>query len=605
MAMKTLTLPILGLVATLATAQPNFVFFLVDDLGWGDLGCYGSTFHETPNLDRLASQGMRFTNAYSACTVCSPSRAAILTGRYPGRLHLTDWISGHRRSNPKLLIPKWNMRMDHALTTLPEALKESGYRNQFVGKWHLMPIGAPDFKEHFPESHGFHHNLAGREWGQPKGPGKYFSPFGMPNLDDGKKGDFLTDALTVGAVDFIKKSKDKPFLLYFSYYTVHGPIMAKPELVEKYKEKAKTFENSRNERVHPPYAGMIESLDDSVGRVMAALETAGVANNTVVIFTADNGGTSQQSSGGLRGRKALSYEGGTREPAIVKWPGKVAPGSQCDVPVIGTDFYPTMLEMANLPLRPEAHLDGQSLVPLLAGQADSLDRDALCWHYPHYHSTPPYGAIRKGNFKLIEFFEDGSLELYDLAADSAESVNLVDEQPEKAKQLLADLRAWRSSVNAQMPTPNPNYDPALKGKPKKRRASPGKPRSTPLGKISASSSQEGNPPEAGADGQGDSRWAADGGSVPQWWQLEFPEPKALQGVSIHWRNRTWFSYRLEYSMDGKNWALAVDQRGSREERTLSEYAFKAKARFLRVTVDALGSGWVSFTEFEPQFAEKK
>ena len=173
--------------------RPNFVFFLVDDLGWGDLGCYGSTFHETPNLDRLAAEGMKFNHAYSACTVCSPSRAAILTGRYPGRLHLTDWIAGHRRGNPKLLIPKWNMRMEHELTTLPEALKEGGYRTAFVGKWHLMPIGAGDFEEHFPESHGFDLNVGGREWGQPKGPGKYFSPFGMPGLDDGEKGDYLTD----------------------------------------------------------------------------------------------------------------------------------------------------------------------------------------------------------------------------------------------------------------------------------------------------------------------------------------------------------------------------------------------------------------------------
>ncbi|MFT5130447.1 MAG: arylsulfatase A, partial [Rhodothermales bacterium] len=561
----TLYILILCVAAMHSTARPNFVFFLVDDLGWGDLGCYGSTFHETPHLDRLASQGMRFTNAYSACTVCSPSRAAILTGRYPGRLRLTDWIAGHKRSNPKLLIPKWNMRMDHELVTLPEALKEGGYRNQFVGKWHLMPIGAPDFAEHYPENHGFHHNLAGREWGQPKGPGKYFSPFGMPNLDDGKKGDFLTDSLTDGAVDFIQTSKDKPFLLYFSYYTVHGPIMAKPALLEKYKKKAESFENSRNERVHAAYAGMIESLDDSVGRVMAALDTAGVADNTVVIFTADNGGTSAQSSGGLRGAKALSYEGGTREPALVKWPGKIAAGSSSDVPVIGTDFYPTMLAMADLPQRPEAHADGRNLLPILTGDAATLDRDALYWHYPHYHKTPPYGAIRKGNFKLIEFFEEGKLELYDLAADSAESTNLVESHPEKAQQLLADLRAWRQSVDAQMPTPNPNFDPNPKRKPPRRK--PGKALVTPLGKVSASSHQDGNPPENGLDGKPSTRWAADGGSVPQWWQIEFDEPKALRGAQIRWRNKTWFSYTIAHSMDGKKWTVAADQSGSREVRS--------------------------------------
>jgi arylsulfatase A-like enzyme len=594
---------LLGLAATAANSRPNFVFFLVDDLGWGDLGCYGATFHETPNLDRLASQGMRFTNAYSACTVCSPSRAAILTGRYPGRLHLTDWIKGHGRSNPKMLIPQWNMRMDHELITLPEALKDGGYRSQFVGKWHLMPIGAPDFEEHYPEHHGFHHNLAGREWGQPKGPGKYFSPFGMPNLDDGKKGDFLTDRLTDGAIDFIQSAKDEPFLLYFSYYTVHGPIMAKPALLEKYKKKAASFENTRNERVHPAYAGMIESLDESVGRVMAALDSAGVSDNTVVIFTADNGGTSQQSSGGLRGAKALSYEGGTREPALVKWPGKIAPGSTSDAPIIGTDFYPTLLAMADLPQRPKDHADGRNLLPLLTGQSESLDRDALFWHYPHYHRTPPYGAIRKDNFKLIEFFEDGRLELYDLAADSAESTNLLESQPERAQQLLADLRAWRQSVDAQMPTPNPNYAPKLAGKRPKPRGKPSAPAPTTLGKISASSSQTGNPPEAAVDGSQSTRWAADGGSVPQWWQIEFPEPKALNGTRIHWRNHTWFSYTLSHSMDGKNWKVAVDQSGSRELRKLSDHNFEAKARFLRVTVDALGSGWVSFTELQPQFVE--
>lgn len=224
--------------------KPDFVFFLVDDLGWGDIGCYGSKFHETPNLDKLASQGMKFTNAYSACMVCSPSRAAILSGRYPGRLHLTDWIAGHGRKNPKLLIPDWTMKMSHDLTTLPEALKEVGLRTQFIGKWHLMPNCQKDMDEHLPESHGFDHNVAGRELGQPKGPGKYFSPFEMPNLDDGKKGDYLTNKLTDAAVSSIDKTKAEPFLLYFSYYTVHGPIMAKPALLEKYETKAAGFENA-------------------------------------------------------------------------------------------------------------------------------------------------------------------------------------------------------------------------------------------------------------------------------------------------------------------------------------------------------------------------
>ncbi len=444
------------------TERPNFVFFLVDDLGWGDLGCYGSKFHETPNLDRLASEGMRFTNGYSACTVCSPSRAAILTGRYPARLHLTDWIDGHRRENPKLLIPAWKMKIDHELTTLPEALQQAGYRTQFIGKWHLMPIGKPDFQQHTPEFHGFDSNIAGREWGQPKGPGIYFSPFGMPNLDDGEPGDYLTDKLTAAAVEFIETAKEKPFLLYFSYYTVHNPLMAKPELVAKYRSKAKGFDNARDENLNPVYAGMIESLDQSVGRVLAKIDEAGLADNTVIIFTADNGGVSPKSSGGLRGNKGLAYEGGTREPTLVKWPRKVKPGSVCDTPVIGTDFYPTILEMAGLPAQQEAHLDGQSLVPLLTRQADSLGREAIFWHYPHYHNTLPYGAIRRGDLKLIEYFEDGKLELYDLAADPTESRDLSQSEPEAVKELLAALRAWREAVGAQMPTPNPTYDPNAK-----------------------------------------------------------------------------------------------------------------------------------------------
>ncbi len=456
-----LALGVVALFATTAPAadRPNFVFFLVDDFGWGDLGCYGSTFHETPNIDKLAEEGMRFTHAYSACTVCSPSRAAILTGRYPARLHLTDWIAGHGRKNPKLLIPDWTMKIGHDLTTLPEALKDEGYRSEFVGKWHLMPIGQEDFDEHYPEDQGFDTNVAGREWGQPKGPGKYFSPFGMPNLDDGEKGDFLTDKLTDAAVDFIGDAAADPFLLYFSYYTVHTPVMAKPELVAKYQKKAKGFPNPNGEPVNPAYAGMVESLDDSVGRVVAKLKETGLAENTVIIFTADNGGNSPKSSGGLREFKGHGYEGGTRVPLIVRWPGRVAGGTVSDVPAIGMDYFPTMLEMADAPPRPDAHLDGVSLVPVLTGEAGTLARDTLYWHYPHYHRTLPYGAVRQGDWKLMEFFEDGRLELYNLADDRSESSDLAQSEPAKTEALHTALQAWRESVGAQMPTPNPDYDP--------------------------------------------------------------------------------------------------------------------------------------------------
>jgi arylsulfatase A-like enzyme len=457
--LKILLLLLLPLLVHAGERKPNFVFLLVDDLGWGDFGFNGAEFYETPNIDRLASEGMRFNNGYAACTVCSPSRAAILTGRYPARLHLTDWITGHKRPYARLAVPDWNMRMEHERTTLPEALKAGGYDTVFLGKWHLMPIGEADFDQHDPTGHGFDINIGGREWGQPKGKGIYFSPFDMPNLDDGEPGDFLTDALTDAAIDFLDAERNEPFLLYFSYYTLHSPLMAPPELVEKYTEKAKTFENVKNEWLDPRRAGMVEKLDDSVGRILAKLEELGVADHTVVVLTGDNGGDSDKTTAGLKGYKGFSHEGGVREPFVVKWPGKTRAGSECDVPVIGTDFYPTLLEMAGLPLMPEEHADGISLVPLLSGKAQRLSRNKLYWHYPHYHRTQPYGAIRSGNWKLIEFFEDGRLELYDLKADPNETNNLAQQKPEKAQELLMQLRAWRTSVDAQMMTPNPDYDP--------------------------------------------------------------------------------------------------------------------------------------------------
>ncbi|MEJ6729421.1 MAG: sulfatase [Akkermansiaceae bacterium] len=447
-----------------AVEKPNFVFLLVDDIGWADFGCYGAEFNETPNIDRLAKQGMLFENAYAACTVCSPSRAAILSGRYPARLHLTDWIVGHAAKNPKLLIPKWNTRMPHERVLLPEVLKEGGYRTGFFGKWHLMPIGQPDFEKHYPTDHGFDVNVGGREWGQPKGPGKYFSPFNMPNLDDGKKGDFLTDKLTDAALDFMEAGKkEDPFFLYFSYYTVHGPIMAPPNLVKKYQVKAKNLDNTKKEYINPARAGMIEALDNSVGRLMQKLDDLGIADNTVIILTGDNGGNFDATDAGLKAFKGFSHEGGIREPFVVKWPGQTKAGSRSDALVIGTDFYPTLLEMAGLPAKPEEHLDGISITKILDGSATEPKRDQLFWHYPHYHRTKPYGATRHGDWKLIEFLEDGALELYNLKEDRGETTNLAEKNPAKAAELLAELKAWRISVGAQIPTKNPDYDPNQSG----------------------------------------------------------------------------------------------------------------------------------------------
>ncbi|SDW35464.1 Arylsulfatase A [Lutibacter oricola] len=455
-------LQLLLLVPTIIIAQnskPNIVFLLVDDVGWGDFGCYGAEFNETPNIDKLASQGMLFTNGYAACTVCSPSRAAILTGKYPARLKLTDWIVGHNRPHAKLAVPDWNMRMEHKEVLLPEALKEVGYSTAFLGKWHLMPIGQDDFEEHYPTSHGFDINIGGREWGAPRGKGRYFSPFDMPNLDDGKPGDFLTDKLTDAAIDILDDfDKNKPFLMYFSYYTIHGPVMSPPELVKKYKEKAKTFKNTKNQYLDPARAGMVEKLDNSVGRILDKLDELGIADNTIVVLTGDNGGNYDETTGGLKAYKGFSHEGGTREPFVVKWPKNIKGGSTCDEMVIGTDFYPTLLDLAGIEQKPKQHLDGVSIKSLLTGTSKKIKRKELYWHYPHYHRTNPYGAIRDGNWKLIEFYEDGSLELYNLKNDINETTNLTSSNPKKAALLLKKLKAWRSSIDAQMMTENPNFD---------------------------------------------------------------------------------------------------------------------------------------------------
>lgn len=439
-----------------AAGKPNVVFFLVDDFSAGALSAFGSDLHETPNIDQLAARGAVFTQGYAACTVCSPSRAAILTGKSPARLHLTDWIAGHvgKARGKKLLLPDWKMFMEHSELTLAEALKEQGYATGFFGKWHLIPHKNPEIKDrHFPEDHGFDINIGGCEWGQPKGKGKYFHPFNMPNMTS-EPGDFLTDRLTDYAVDFIEEKKDEPFLLYFSCYTVHGPIMGKPELVEKYKAKLASGKYAQR---NPSYAAMVESLDDSVGRVLATLDAAGLRDNTLIIFTGDNGADYHAYTAGFRERKAYSYEGGVREPCFISGPG-IPAGKQIDTPVIGMDFYPTILDMIGAPLKPEQHQDGVSLKPLLLGQG-SIPERSLYWHYPHYHRTTPYGAVQSGDYKLIEFYEDGRRELYDLNKDPFEQNDLAVSRPEKADELWRNLKQWRQNTGAQMMELNPDYTP--------------------------------------------------------------------------------------------------------------------------------------------------
>jgi arylsulfatase A-like enzyme len=557
----------------------------------------GSPFHETPNIDKLYAAGMTFPNGYSACTVCSPSRAAILTGCYPGRTHVTDWIAGHNKPFAKLAIPDWNMKMEHERITLAEALKEQGYATQFVGKWHLMPLNQPELMDqHYPESHGFDINIAGREWGQPKGPGKYFYPWDMPNLEGGKEGDFLTDRLTDYAVDFIGRHKSDPFLVYFSYYTVHGPIMGKPELVKKYEDKQQTGDfNAYN----PKYAAMVQSLDESVGRVMDKLKETGQLDNTVIIFTGDNGADAHLYCGGLKGYKGYSHEGGTREPFIIKAPG-IKPGT-CDVPVIGMDFYPTILELIGAPLKPDQHLDGVSLVPLLQRTGKIKER-SLYWHYPHYHRTNPYGAVRNGDWKLIEFFEDGALELYNLKDDPHEEKNLVQANPEKAAELLKELKAWRANVNAQMPTPNPAYNPqSADGKSKaSKKKSNSKPVRKPgnVASVTASSVQPNNEPENAVDGDPKSRWAASNGTFSQWLEVEFKEPKKGKGVRIAFRTETVIKYQVACRKGDGEWKVVADQGKNDLPVLVVEHAIPVEFDSLKVTVLDVGKGWATIADLK-------
>lgn len=454
------------------------MFVLVDDLGWTDLGCYGSRFYETPNVDRLAAQGMRFTNAYAACPVCSPTRASIMTGKYPARLQTTDYfgapqpdtVDKHWTKDKPLLPARYLNRLPLEEVTIAEALKEHGYATFFAGKWHLGPEGF------WPEDQGFDVNKGGHDRGGPYGGKRYFSPYGNPRLSDGPDGEHLPDRLATETCHFIEDHWDGPFLAYLSFYSVHTPLMSREDLKARYEAKAKTVEHDgpawgkegdREVRLvqdHAVYAGMVEAMDLAVGKVLDALDRLDLTRDTVVFFMSDNGGLSTSEGHPtcnlpLRAGKGWLYEGGIREPMIVRWPGRIQAGSVCDEPVISTDFYPTMLEMAGLPAAPQQHLDGRSMGPLLR-QQDPQKARALYWHYPHYGNQggSPGGAIRLGDYKLIEFYEDNHVELYNLRDDLGEKQDLSATMPEKAAQLRRMLHQWRSDVGATMPTANPNHE---------------------------------------------------------------------------------------------------------------------------------------------------
>jgi arylsulfatase A-like enzyme len=429
----------------------NVVLILADDYGWTDLSCYGSKFYQTPNIDKLARDGMKFTQAYAACCVCSPTRGAIMTGKYPARTHITDWIPGQMPENPKLIVPDWTKYLPLTEVSLGRAFHNAGYATASIGKWHLGS------EEYWPEKQGFDINIAGTERPNPK---TYFAPYNIPTLKEGPTGEYLTDRLGDEVEKFIENNKDKPFFLYFPEFAVHLPLQAKKPIIAKYKKRIREGMAQTN----AIYAAMIESMDDTVGRVRRKLDELNLSDNTVVVFASDNGGRVPTTSNlPLRVGKGSCYEGGTRVPLIVYWPHVTEPGSVCDTPVISMDFYPTLLEIVGEKKAAKKGIDGVSLIPLLK-QNGKLKRDELFWHYPHYQhyqlgGTTPYGAIRKGDFKLIEFFDDMRVELYDLKTDIGEHHNLADSMPKKVKELRDRLHEWRKEVGAQMPTRNPNYDP--------------------------------------------------------------------------------------------------------------------------------------------------
>ncbi len=475
------------------TSKPNVVFILVDDFGWADVSYNGSKFYETPNIDRLAAEGMQFSNGYAAAAISSPTRASLMTGKYPARLQITDWIPGYQHNLNKQQLSKYRMiapKFVHNLPleekTIAEAMKENDYKTCFVGKWHCA-----EDSTHFPQYQGFDHNIGGYWSGSPKGNAKegnaYYTPYNNPYLPDGPKGEYLTDRLGDESVKYIESQKNNPFFLYLSFYSVHTPIQPKPEYAAYFHEKAKKMGiDTKSEfinnhawiRTNPyaswhwkertiqnnaEYAALIKSMDENVGKVLDKLVELGLDKNTIVCFTSDNGGLSTAegsptTNAPLRYGKGWLYEGGIREPYIIKAPGIAKAGSVCHVPVTSTDFYPTILDACGLKLQPEQHKDGVSLLSLLKGKK-CFKRKAIFWHYPHYggKGDAPAAAIRMGHWKLIEFFEDNHVELYNLKTDISEKNDLSTKYPKKVKKLKEMLHKWQRSVNAQMPVFNPDY----------------------------------------------------------------------------------------------------------------------------------------------------
>lgn len=492
------TLPMmLGAQTVENTQKPNVLFIMVDDYGWTDTGYNGSRFYETPNLDRLASECMQFTDGYAAAPVSSPTRVSLMTGKYPARNGITDWIPGYQYHLPKeklsqykMIVPEIPVNMPLEEETIAEAMRENGYATYHVGKWHCAEDSL-----YYPQYQGFDVNVGGWLKGGPNGirrsqggDGAYFSPYRNPYLSDGPKGEYLTDRLATEAINLIKSNgTGKPFFMYFAFYAVHTPIEAKPEYVAYFKEKAHKmgidtvqpfttdvdwYRKADHKAWHwkeriiqsdAEYAALIYSMDENLGRLLQALKDNGLEENTIVCLLSDNGGLSTAEgsptcNAPLRGGKGWLYEGGIREPYLIKDPRLNIAGQTCSMPVTSVDFYPTILDMAGLPLKPEQHVDGVSLLPLLKGDAE-FDRGPLFFHYPHYggKGDTPCGAVRDGDYKLIEFYEDGHVELYNLKNDISEQHDLSKSEPQIAARLLKELQEWRKQCGAKMPVHNPDY----------------------------------------------------------------------------------------------------------------------------------------------------
>ena len=453
---------------TAAAERPNVVLILADDLGWADLGCYGADLHETPHLDRLATEGVRFTQAY-AMSVCSPSRAALLTGQHAARLHITIWAEGSLQgpTNRKLLQADSQHDLPHSETTLAKYLQDVGYLTALVGKWHLGGAG------YFPETHGFDVNIGGTHWGAPqtfwwpyRGSGRFGTEFRyVPHLEFGRPGEYLTDRLTDEALHVIDRAAGKPFFLYLAHHAPHTPIEARAGDVDHFAAKLRPDLRHQN----PVYAAMVKSLDESVGRVLAHLKQRGLDRSTIVVFASDNGGyvgTDRRSgqtvpvtsNTPLRSGKGSLYEGGIRVPLVVRWPGVTTAGVECHEPVVLMDLFHTLRAAAGSVSPPASGADGLDLVPLLKNPTGKLARDTLYFHYPHYYeTTTPVGAVRAGDWKLVEYLEDHRVELFNLRDDPGERTDLAAKMPEKAAELQTRLRTWRVSVDAAMPKPNPDF----------------------------------------------------------------------------------------------------------------------------------------------------